>query len=89
MWLHTIPDGGLHLAPLKEAPRDVLDVGTGTGIWATEFAQRYPSSRVLGIDLSDIQSANKPANCTFLLMLRSPGIWCSMGRNLISFTLGC
>lgn len=26
----------LHLAPIKE-PQNVLDIGTGTGIWAIEF----------------------------------------------------
>lgn len=26
-------DGKLHLAPLK-SPQEILDVGTGTGIWA-------------------------------------------------------
>ncbi len=27
----------LSLAPLKEEPNHVLDVGTGTGIWALEY----------------------------------------------------
>lgn len=29
----------------------VLDVGTGTGIWATEFADSFPESTVVGTDL--------------------------------------
>lgn len=30
--------GKLYLAPIKE-PQRVLDLGTGTGIWAMEFAE--------------------------------------------------
>jgi hypothetical protein len=29
--------GELHLAPLADGIRNVLDIATGTGIWATEF----------------------------------------------------
>ena len=47
-------DGKSHLAPLKN-PKNVLDFGTGTGIWAIEFAEEYPEARVLGTDLSPIQ----------------------------------
>jgi hypothetical protein len=43
--------GVLHLAPIKEDVQDVLDIGTGTGIWAIEFgkASRYfcPIARLL------------------------------------------
>ena len=60
----------LHLAPIKE-PQEVLDIGTGTGIWAIEFgprhlhsslsitnilqANRHPQAKVVGSDLSPIQ----------------------------------
>lgn len=57
--------GRLHLAPLKEDFREVLDIGTGTGIWAIEFATKYPSARVLGTDLSPIQPIFIPSNCSF------------------------
>lgn len=30
-------DGRLHLAPINPNLQNVLDVGTGTGIWAIEF----------------------------------------------------
>jgi ribosomal protein L11 methylase PrmA len=30
--------GELHVAPVK-SPRRVLDLGTGTGIWAIDFAE--------------------------------------------------
>ena len=47
-------DGHLHLAPLHNPPR-VLDVGTGTGIWAIEMGEQYPDSEVYGVDLSPVQ----------------------------------
>ena len=46
--------GYLHLAPLRD-PRRILDVGTGTGIWAIEMAEQYPEAAISGIDLSPVQ----------------------------------
>ncbi|ETS87299.1 hypothetical protein PFICI_01127 [Pestalotiopsis fici W106-1] len=55
----------LALAPVK-APSNVMDVGTGTGIWAIEFAKENPDSQVYGMDLSAIQPAEHGApNCSF------------------------
>lgn len=34
-----ILDGELHMAPIKSHPERVLDLGTGTGIWAMDFAE--------------------------------------------------
>ncbi|KAK4118906.1 S-adenosyl-L-methionine-dependent methyltransferase [Parathielavia appendiculata] len=56
--------GKLGLAPI-EKPGRVLDLGTGTGIWAIEFAEENPESEVLGTDLSPIQPAYLPPNCRF------------------------
>lgn len=36
LWLLTL-QGKLHLAPIKPGLHHALDIGTGTGIWATEF----------------------------------------------------
>ncbi|KAJ2904580.1 S-adenosyl-L-methionine-dependent methyltransferase [Zalerion maritima] len=54
----------LHLAPTEEL-HQVLDIGTGTGIWCIEFALRNPQSHVTGTDLSPIQPELTPPNCTF------------------------
>ncbi|KAF4958037.1 hypothetical protein FSARC_11123 [Fusarium sarcochroum] len=60
-----ILDGTLFLAPLGDNPGRVLDLGTGTGIWAIDFADEFPSAEVLGTDLSPIQPEWTPPNCVF------------------------
>jgi ubiquinone/menaquinone biosynthesis C-methylase UbiE len=34
----------LHLAPIDPHPQRILDLGTGTGIWAMEMGDLYPSA---------------------------------------------
>lgn len=64
--LKLLLDGWLALAPMQQAPRHVLDVATGTGIWALEFAEKYPQSFVIGTDLSAIQPDRPDVpNCVF------------------------
>ncbi|KAL1970966.1 hypothetical protein VTN77DRAFT_2800 [Rasamsonia byssochlamydoides] len=57
--------GELFLSPIDEKPQRVLDLGTGTGIWAIQFADEYPSAQVIGNDLSPIQPPWVPPNCVF------------------------
>lgn len=47
-------DNNLFLAPIK-TPQRVIDLGTGTGIWAIDFADIAPEAQVIGNDLSPIQ----------------------------------
>lgn len=63
--LLTLFDQKLILAPLQREPLHALDLGTGTGIWAIEYADENPGCQVLGIDLSPIQPAFVPPNCKF------------------------
>jgi len=58
-------DGKLYQAPIGPNPQKVLDVGTGTGIWAIDFADEHPSSTVIGTDLSPTQPRWVPPNCKF------------------------
>ncbi|ORY68594.1 S-adenosyl-L-methionine-dependent methyltransferase [Pseudomassariella vexata] len=62
-----IADGQLHYAPVGETPQKILDLGTGTGIWAIEMGDRYPSATVTGIDLSPIQPVWLPPNVKFVI----------------------
>ncbi|TGZ78047.1 S-adenosyl-L-methionine-dependent methyltransferase [Ascodesmis nigricans] len=49
--------GDLYKAPIgdKEDPANVLDAGTGTGVWALDFGDLHPGSQVIGLDLAPIQ----------------------------------
>ncbi|KAK2017585.1 methyltransferase domain-containing protein [Colletotrichum eremochloae] len=64
-WITDFFDGKLFLAPIGDSPQSVLDLGTGTGIWAIDFADAFPSANVIGIDVSPIQPSWVPPNCRF------------------------
>lgn len=46
-------DEKLYLAPIKPNPQNVLDLGTGTGLWAIEFGElsHLPSAK-MNIDMA-------------------------------------
>lgn len=61
---------GNYAAPLAN-PREILDVGSGTGRWSLEMAQQFPQANVVGLDLvppADEGAAleARPANYTFV-----------------------
>ena len=43
----------------------ILDLGTGTGIWAMDMADKYPAAEVVGVDIAATQPHFVPPNCTF------------------------
>ncbi|KAK2753717.1 hypothetical protein FQN55_000080 [Onygenales sp. PD_40] len=58
-------DGKLLLAPIEPDIERALDIGTGTGAWAIDFANEHPKTSVTGTDLSPIQPSFTPPNCAF------------------------
>lgn len=64
--LHLL-GGKLILAPISPSPQRILDIGTGTGIWAIDMADMYPSADVIGIDISPTQPSWAPPNCAFFI----------------------
>ncbi|KAK3399758.1 S-adenosyl-L-methionine-dependent methyltransferase [Sordaria brevicollis] len=66
---YTVTLGGkLFLAPLdKKKVQKVVDIGTGTGIWAIDFADEFPNAEVIGTDVSPIQPSWVPPNVKFEL----------------------
>ncbi|KAF6819068.1 methyltransferase domain-containing protein [Colletotrichum sojae] len=60
-------DWKLGLAPPNEEDSNVkrvLDVGTGTGLWAIDFGDAHPNAEVIGVDLSPPQ-VDVPPNVVF------------------------
>ncbi|KAI1962327.1 hypothetical protein LOZ58_002664 [Ophidiomyces ophidiicola] len=57
--------GRSFLAPIDSNPQRVLDLGTGTGIWAIDFADEFPSASVIATDVSPIQPTLVPPNLEF------------------------
>ncbi|GFF57040.1 hypothetical protein IFM51744_09072 [Aspergillus udagawae] len=47
------------------SPEHVLDIRTGTGNWAIQCADTYPSAEVYGIDMVLMQPQWLPPNCQF------------------------
>ncbi|KAJ4122912.1 hypothetical protein NW768_009899 [Fusarium equiseti] len=69
LFLLTLDDK-LGLAPPNDPDsqvKRVLDVGTGTGIWAVDYADEHPEAQVIGVDLSPIQPAFVPPNLSFVI----------------------
>ncbi|KAH7367121.1 S-adenosyl-L-methionine-dependent methyltransferase [Plectosphaerella cucumerina] len=64
-FLTLMTDDKLHLAPIKPGASKILDVGTGTGIWAIDFADENPDISVVGTDLSPVQPTWIPPNLYF------------------------
>lgn len=58
-------DDGFCSCPKNDGAKRVLDLGTGTGAWAMDYADAYPDAHVIGVDLSPIQPAYVPPNCVF------------------------
>ncbi|TDZ15185.1 Secondary metabolism regulator LAE1 [Colletotrichum orbiculare MAFF 240422] len=60
--------GKLYYAPIEQdKTHRILDIGTGSGIWAIEMAELFPSSKIIGNDLSGNQPTWIPPNVQFVV----------------------
>lgn len=62
-YLLGLVTGALHLAPLA-APRTMLDVGCGTGLWCKEMAAQFPNASLIGLDfdIERLKNRSRPRN---------------------------
>lgn len=58
--------GKLYVAPLQQDTcKNALDVGTGTGIWAIDFAEEFRGATVVATDITPVTPSYVPPNLTF------------------------
>jgi len=57
----------LYYAPIDSTLQRVIDLATGTGMWAIAFADQHPSAEVIGNDLSPTQPTSVPPNVKFIV----------------------
>jgi SAM-dependent methyltransferase len=58
-------DDQFFIAPITKNPQKILDLGTGSGIWAMDIADTYPSAEVIGVDTAPVQPKMLPTNLVF------------------------
>jgi hypothetical protein len=63
--LMNLDHSRLHRALLPRRLQNMLDLGTGTGDWAMEIAEEYPTATVVALDASDIMPHEVPPTCYF------------------------
>jgi len=59
--------GNLFFAPISDHPQKILDVGTGSGMWAMDVATKYEMAHVEATDLNPAQPTMVPPNLEFLI----------------------
>ncbi|KAH7311473.1 methyltransferase domain-containing protein [Stachybotrys elegans] len=63
---YPMPNDDLYMAPIDAAKvQKILDLGTGTGIWAMEMGDLLPQAEIIGNDLSAVQPTRVPPNVKF------------------------
>ena len=63
--LETERENPSFYSPIPSTAQNILDIGTGTGDWARDVADRFPSAFVQGVDLAPVPDNWMPPNCKF------------------------
>ncbi|KAJ5172760.1 hypothetical protein N7492_005353 [Penicillium capsulatum] len=50
-----------------KTPQEILDLGTGTGIWALDMAEKFPSAHITATDIDPIQPSWTLPNLEFIV----------------------
>lgn len=58
-------DHKLHMAPISKDIKKALDIGTGEGIWAIDFADEFDKCQVIATDITPVQPQWVPPNLQF------------------------
>ncbi|KAI0134641.1 S-adenosyl-L-methionine-dependent methyltransferase [Xylariales sp. AK1849] len=94
--LKHLMGGRLFSVPFSQEnpPQNVLDIATGTGAWAIEMGDEFPSAKITGTDLSPVQPRDVPANVSFFVEdSRDPWLWYGEKETFdfihVRSTLGC
>jgi trans-aconitate methyltransferase len=80
----------LHKAPIPDNAR-ILDLGTGTGIWPMQMAERYVNAEIVGTDIVNIQPPLIHVNLRFKVPQDFESPWQLGGDpwDFIHFRMGC
>ncbi|KAH7246760.1 S-adenosyl-L-methionine-dependent methyltransferase [Fusarium tricinctum] len=94
--LKILLDGRACLSPFTQAspPHKVLDIATGSGCWAIDMGDEFPEARIIGTDLSPIQTNLVPPNVEFIIDDATDEWpqgrdWCNFDLIHTRATLGC
>lgn len=60
-----ILDGQLCMTRVPTNVTRILDIGTGTGDWATAIAERFPDAEIIATDIAPFQPTEVPPNVFF------------------------
>ncbi|KAF5018573.1 hypothetical protein F66182_9447 [Fusarium sp. NRRL 66182] len=70
LYIRTL-HGELAVCPKAHGAKRVPDMGTGTGLWAIDYADAHPEAQVIGVDLSPIQPVLYAISTTYHTNRRS------------------